>query len=144
MNYYYSKGVTDFGISNFEALINSGRALPQVNHIELHPWCTNEPVVKWCRENSLTIMGYCPLVRGRKYDHPFIVELSKKYQKTPTQILLRWSLQKGFVTKSMFIPKRTNLERLDEMAQIFDFNINNEDMLQFEELGKSKENGSMK
>jgi diketogulonate reductase-like aldo/keto reductase len=90
-----SVGVSNFGIAHLEALKNSGRALPQVNQIELHPWCTNEDVVNWCRQNSIQIVGYAPLAEGRKLNHPYVLEQAKKYNKTPAQILIRWSLQKG-------------------------------------------------
>jgi diketogulonate reductase-like aldo/keto reductase len=89
-------GVSNFGIKHLEAIKNSGRPLPQVNQIELHPWCTNEDVVTWCKNNNIHIVGYAPLAEGKKLDHPYVIELSKKYNKTPAQILIRWSLQKGY------------------------------------------------
>ena len=45
-----SVGVSNFGVNHLDAIKNSGRPLPDVNQIEMHPWCTNEPIVNWCKE----------------------------------------------------------------------------------------------
>jgi len=50
-------GVSNFGVTHLEAMKNSGRPLPQVNQIELHPWCTSEDVVTWCRNNNVVLVG---------------------------------------------------------------------------------------
>ena len=59
-----SVGVSNFGVKHLEALKNSGRPLPQVNQIELHPWCTNQDIVKWCRDHNVAVVGYSPLSKG--------------------------------------------------------------------------------
>lgn len=129
-------GVSNFGVEHLEALKNSGRPLPQVNQIQMHPWFTHAPIVNWCQQNKVAIVGYCPLVRGKKLQDPFVLEMANKYGKTPAQILVRWSLQKGFVT----IPKSVKEHRIDENANVFDFCIEDADMLSFEELAKLNEN----
>jgi diketogulonate reductase-like aldo/keto reductase len=111
-------GVSNFGVSHLEALKNSGRPLPQANQIELHPWCTNEDIVKWCNDHNVAVVGYSPLAQGKFLDDPFLIELSKKYNKSPGQILIRWALEKGFHT----IPKSTKQERIVENANVFDLN----------------------
>lgn len=131
-----SIGVSNFGVEHLKALKNSGRPLPQVNQIQLHPWWRLQHVVDWCQLNNIAVMGYCPLVRGRKFDHPLIIRLSAKYKKTPAQILVRWSLQKGFIT----IPKSNKPHRIDENSNVFDFHIDEEDMERFEEFANVKEN----
>lgn len=69
-------------------------------------------------------MGYCPLFRGRKNDDPVLVEMASRYQKTIPQLLIRWSVQKNYIT----IPKSSKQERILENADIFDFAIGEEDM----------------
>ncbi len=115
------------------ALKNSGRPLPDVNQIEMHPWCTNESIVNWCKENNVAVVGFSLLTRGQKLNHPLLIELAEKYQKTPAQILIGWSLQKNIVT----IPKSTRFERIDENVNVFDFMINAVDMDKLDELGKN-------
>ena len=59
-----------------------------------------------------------------KLDLPILVELSKKYGKTPAQIVIRWDLQKGILT----IPKSVKAERIRENANVFDFELSTEDV----------------
>lgn len=47
-----------------------------------------------------------------------------RYGKTPAQILIRWSLQRGYVC----IPKSSNKKRIEENASVFDFEISEDDM----------------
>lgn len=128
-----SIGVSNFGIEHLEALKNSGRPLPQVNQIELHPWCYQEDIVNWCRLNGVSLVGYCPLAKAQRLSDPLVVELAKKYSKTPAQILIRWSLQKGFIT----IPKSINPSRISENANVFDFKLSDTEMARFKQIGSS-------
>ncbi len=107
-----------------------------MNQIQINPWFTLPHIVNWCKENNVGIVGYCPLARANKLDDPLVVEIAKKYNKTPAQILIRWSLQKGFVT----IPKSIKEHRIDENSNVFDFSIDEADMLKFEECAKLNEN----
>ncbi len=129
-----SIGVSNFGLEHLEAMKNSGRPLPQVNQIELHPWCTQAPIVNWCRAHQIQIVGYAPLAQSQKLTHPFVLEMSSKYKKSPAQILIRYSLQKGFVT----IPKSTKPLRLLENSNVFNFEFDTNDMNIFDSFGRQK------
>ena len=98
----------------------------------MNPFCTHEPIVKWCKENQVAIVGCCPLTRGNELNHPLVIEMAIKYDRSPAQILIRWSLQKGYVT----IPKSTKIARIEENSSVFDFELTPEDMVGFEKLGK--------
>jgi diketogulonate reductase-like aldo/keto reductase len=126
-------GVSNFGVTHLEALKHSGRPLPQVNQIELHPWCQQRDILDWCHKNGVVIVGYSPLAKAQKLADPLVVELSKKYNKTPAQILIRWSLQKEAVT----IPKSNKPQRIDENANVFDFELSAEDMQRLDDAGKN-------
>jgi len=76
-------------------------------------------------------------MRGQIFDHPVVVELSRKYGKTPAQILLRWDLQHGIVT----IPKSVRPERIRENAGIFDFTLAEEDMAKLDALNENRRIG---
>ena len=127
-------GVSNFGVAHLEAIKNSGRPLPQVNQIEMHPWCQQKEIVAWCRANNVVVVGYSPLGMGKKIGDPTIAQIAKKHNKSPAQILIRWSLQNGCVT----IPKSSKSERIDENANVFDFELDEEDM---SVLGKMADNG---
>ena len=120
-------GVSNYNIQHMEALRAAGLELPTVNQFELHPWNQYKSVVKYCREKNITVMGYCPLARGQYFGTPKcanIDQLAERYEKTPAQILLKWSVQSGFVT----IPKSSNEGRIKENADVFDWVLSDEDM----------------
>jgi diketogulonate reductase-like aldo/keto reductase len=127
-----SVGVSNFGVQHLEWLKQAG-FVPAVNQIELHPWWPNEDVVDYCRTNNIAIMGYSPLGKGHFLNDPYLIKLSERYGKTPAQILIRWSIQNGFIT----IPKTTSgIERLKENMNVFDFALSNEDMKGLADYGR--------
>lgn len=130
-------GVSNFGVGHLEAMKNSGRPLPQVNQIELHPWCTQEEIVRWCRANDVVVVGYSPLAKNERLREPIVVEMAKRYGKSAAQILIRYSVQKGFVT----IPKSIKPSRIEENASVFDFRLSEADMEKFDEIGRRGREG---
>lgn len=70
-------------------------------------------------------------MRNTRADDPLLQPLAKKYGKSPSQVLLRWSLQKGFVP----LPKSVTPSRIDENADIYDFKLTAEEM-KFLETGE--------
>lgn len=94
--------------------------------------------MKYCKDNKIQLEAWSPLMRGKIFDIPLLQELSIKYGKTIPQIVLRWDLQMGVVT----IPKSIKLERIKENADIFDFEISNEDMIKIQKLNDGFRIGS--
>lgn len=119
-----SVGVSNFGIQHFEALEKAGRPLPSVNQIELHLWQKKQDLVKYCREKGIAVMGYSPLAKGKRLEDPKINEMAAKYGKNIGQLMIKYSVQMGYIT----IPKSQNLERIISNADAFTWKINNEDM----------------
>jgi len=95
-----------------------------VGQWELHPWLARPDIVSWCQKRGIIAEAYCPLVRGARMDSNLLQPLAKKYGKTSAQILLRWSLQKGFVP----LPKSITPSRIKENADIYDFELTPEEM----------------
>ncbi|CAF1168167.1 unnamed protein product [Adineta ricciae] len=126
-----SLGVSNFGVAHLEALAKLGLDKPSVNQIELHPWQQKKDIVKYCREHDITVMGYSPLAKGHKIQDKTVGEIAKKLSKTPAQILIRWSVQNGFIT----IPKTSRESRLQSNADVFDWSIPEEDMKVLDALG---------
>lgn len=86
---------------------------------EVHPWCARGDVAAWCAKRGVVFEAYCPVVRGQRFDEPGVRKLADKYGKTPAQILIRWSLQKGYVP----LPKSVTPSRIVENAEIYDFEL---------------------
>jgi diketogulonate reductase-like aldo/keto reductase len=112
-------------VRKLQELIDSKpRILPAVNQIEVHPFNTRFEIADFCKEHSIVVEAYAPLVRALRMKHPTIVSLSKKYSCSPGQLLVRWSLQHDYVP----LPKSVNKDRISENANIGGFNIDDEDM----------------
>ena len=112
-------------ISEIEAVEGPGKGgVISVGQYELHPWLMRPDIVGWCRERGVVLEAYCPIVRGERFEEPTLKRVAGKYGRTPAQVLLRWSLQKGFVP----LPKSVTIGRIEENANVFDFELGEEDM----------------
>ncbi|KAL8997307.1 MAG: hypothetical protein Q9169_003399 [Polycauliona sp. 2 TL-2023] len=95
-----------------------------VGQWEIHPWLQRREIVEWCRERGVVVQAYCPIVRGQRFEEESVRRLVERGGKTAAQVLLRWSLQKGFVP----LPKSVTLSRIEENADLYDFELTDEDM----------------
>jgi diketogulonate reductase-like aldo/keto reductase len=117
-------GVSNYIISQLEATIRASRIPPTVNQVEFHLFSHDDELLEFAKKNDVVVEAYSPLNRGKGFNNPTLVSVSEKYEKTPAQIMLRWALQKGTVV----IPKSKSKERIQENMEIFDFEIDQEDM----------------
>jgi diketogulonate reductase-like aldo/keto reductase len=117
-------GVSNFMIRHLEELLAHAQSPPAVNQIELHPWCQQRDVVAFCEDRGIAAVAYSPLTKGLRLRDPRLAAVAREVGRTPAQVLLRWSLQKGFVT----IPKSARRERIIENAAIFDVALGTESM----------------
>ncbi|KAI0076173.1 aldo-keto reductase [Panus rudis PR-1116 ss-1] len=127
-----SVGVSNFGVKHLKEMIRDGVELPVLNQIELHPFNTHADIVEFCQEHDIVLEAWAPLVRGERFDHPSIVGLAKKYGKQPAQILVRYSIQKGFVT----LPKSQSKQRIQSNVQVFDFELTDEEVKHLDGLNE--------
>jgi methylglyoxal/glyoxal reductase len=125
-------GVSNFMVDHLEELLSHAKVPPSVNQIELHPWCQQRDVVAFCNARDIAVVAYSPLTKGAKLGDPSLATIAREVRRTPAQILLRWSLQKGFVT----IPKSAKKERIIENAAIFDFSLGAEPMARLDRLNQ--------
>ena len=107
--------------------------MPVVNQVEINPFNYHEVLLKFCKGEGIQVEGYTPLLRGKKFKNNIVQELSKKYSKTPAQIMLRWAIQHEVIP----IPKTIHLERIKENADIFDFDIEDMDMKKLDILNEN-------
>ncbi len=125
-----SLGVSNYGvhhlneleayIKELEAERGQGRGgIISVGQWEVHPWLARDDIIKWCNDRDIVVEAYCPIVRGERFDDPKVTQLAQRYDKTPAQILLRWSLQHGLIP----LVKSVTPSRIEENADIFDFEL---------------------
>ncbi len=126
---YDQKMVRAIGVANYllpflDELETYGNIVPAVDQVEFSPWLYLEDLLAHAKNKGIVLQSYTPLVRGKKFHDSRIQQLSAKYNKTPSQIILRWNLQLGVST----IPKSSNPQRIEENFDVFDFEISDEDM----------------
>ena len=113
-----------------ELLASKPRILPAVNQVEVHPFNTRVEITSFCQENNIIVQAYAPLVRALKMEDPTIASLSKKYSVTPAQLLVRWSLQHGYVP----LPKSVTKSRIAVNGDVAEFDIEEADMKKMDAL----------
>jgi diketogulonate reductase-like aldo/keto reductase len=117
-------GVSNFMVHHLEELLSRAKSPPAVNQIELHPWCQQRDVVAFCERHGIAVVAYSPLTKGMKLRDPQLAAVAREARRTPAQVLLRWCLQKPFIT----IPKSVKRERIIENAAIFNFALGADQM----------------
>lgn len=125
------------GVSNFypNILTNFCETVaiqPMVNQVELHPYFTQEQAIDTMNHYHVIPEAWAPLGGGRynPFEDEMLLKIAKKHAKTVGQVLLRWNIQRGVVV----IPKSTHLERIVENIDIFDFQLNDDEMKQISSL----------
>jgi diketogulonate reductase-like aldo/keto reductase len=127
-------GVSNYMVHHLDELLSHAKIPPAVNQIELHPWCQQRDVAAFCETHGIAIVAYSPLTKGVKLDDPRLTAIARQAHRTPAQVLLRWSLQKNFVT----IPKSAKRQRIIENAAIFDFALNAEQMAKLDRFNEER------
>jgi diketogulonate reductase-like aldo/keto reductase len=104
------------------------------NQIEMHPYLQRKPIVETCKKMGIKVTAYRPLAKGAFEQDATMQKIGKKYGKTPSQIALRWLVQQDIAV----IPKAANLQHLKDNIDIFDFNLNDKDMLEIDKLDSGR------
>ena len=126
-------GVSNYSIRELNELLEKSDIVPAVNQVEFHPFLYQEELLRFCKNNNIQLEAYSPLTRGKRLNHPKILELAKTYNKTPAQVLIRWSLQHNVIV----IPKSIHEARIKENSQVFDFQLEPKDMKLLDSLNEN-------
>ncbi len=136
---YDEKKIKAFGVSNFkikhlETIIPICKefGLPiTMNQIEVNPFVYPKELLEYCKDNNIAVTAYSPLARGNIHENSLLKDLGYKYSKTPSQISLRWLIQKDLIV----IPKASSKKHLKENISIFNFSLSDKDMEKIDSLG---------
>ncbi len=129
-----SIGVSNFGLSDVEAVIAAGTIPPAVNQVEVNPAHYRRALLDGCWQRGVLPEAYSSLGTGQYLSDRTVKRIAQRAGRTPAQVLLRWCLQHDLVV----IPKSTHRERIRENAQIFDFALSAEDMAKLDALDRTK------
>ncbi|XP_043939004.1 aldo-keto reductase family 1 member B1-like [Protopterus annectens] len=138
-------GVSNFNTSQLERLMSLANIKPVVNQVELHPYLMQPKLVQYCKSKGIILMAYSPFGSPDRpfqrtdqdpvslLENPVINEIANKYGKTAAQVLLRLHVQRNIVV----IPKSATPSRIVQNAEVFDFNLAEEDIKKLEGLNRN-------
>ena len=130
-------GVCNFHQSHFELLKTRANIKPMINQIEIHPYLVQKELIEYLNKEQIAIEAWSPLARGRVVEEPLLIDIGQKYQKSSSQVTLRWHVQKDLIV----IPKSVNPLRIAENMQIFDFELTETEMQQIDSLNEDFRTG---
>lgn len=139
-------GVCNYNCALLRDLLTYATIRPAVLQVELHPYLTQEKLLRFCREESIAVTGFSPL--GAVSYLPLgmaapeesvlaqaaVVDAARRHSKTPAQVVLRWGVQRG----TAIVPKSSRPERLAENLALFDFELVPEEMLAISGLNRNR------
>jgi diketogulonate reductase-like aldo/keto reductase len=97
--------------------------------IEMNPDFYDPALLNFCKEHSIMVQAWSPLGSGSVCKDEMLAKVGQKYDKTPSQVAIRWIIQHG----CMPLPKSTNEERIGENIQVNDFTLSEEEMQEIDE-----------
>lgn len=130
-------GVSNFLVHHLEDILSSGQVVPAVNQVEFHPALVQPELLSFCKDHNIQTEAWSPLMKGQIVEVEIVKKLADRYEKTPAQIALRWDLQHEVIT----IPKSERSERIEENADIFDFELSKEEVKMIDALDRGKRLG---
>ncbi|XP_022237946.1 uncharacterized protein LOC106478616 isoform X2 [Limulus polyphemus] len=129
-------GVSNYLVPHLDEMLKYCTVLPSVLQVEYHPHLVQQQLLQYCTDHRIHVQAYSSLGAAsgceKLLSEPILLEIARKYSKTPAQVLLRWATQHGLSV----IPKTTQPKRLEENADIFDFDLLYEDMNNLNSLDK--------
>ena len=126
---YKEKKVRAIGVSNFlkhhlEIIIDNCEIIPMVDQLEFHPGLMRKETIEFCRKYNIIVEAWSPLGKGAMLQNEDLIQIASKYNKSVAQLCIKWCLQNNIIP----LPKTTNINRMIENKDIFDFTISKEDM----------------
>ncbi|XP_018561873.1 aldose reductase-like [Anoplophora glabripennis] len=128
-----SIGVSNFNTTQLQRVLDHAKIKPVMNQIEVSPNVTQKKLIKFCHDNDVAVTSYSPFGSPARpwakpedqvvsLENPKIISIGAKHGKTSSQVILRYLIQVGTIP----IPKSSNLKRIDQNLDIFDFELSPE------------------
>ena len=117
-------GVSNFRPHHLENLLDGCEIAPMVDQVEVHPGMPQDEILAFCKEHQIVVEGWSPLATGKIFSVPTMQEMAQKYGKTVAQLCLRWCIQRSVIP----LPKSVTPSRIVENTQIFDFQLEQDDV----------------
>lgn len=125
-------GVANFTVARLKRALAVSDVPIAMNQVEYHPYLNQEALLAFCKKNGIGVTAYCPIARGDVSGDPVFLSIAKTHGKTPTQVALRWLIQKGIVA----IPKSGHPGRQRENFEVFGWALTVDEMAQIDGIEK--------
>ncbi|MGA8790935.1 MAG: aldo/keto reductase [Paenarthrobacter sp.] len=133
-----SIGVSNFKPAHLDQLFRETEVAPAVNQIQVSPSIPRPAARAYNERHGIITESYSPLgASSDLLNAPVLASIGGKYGKTPGQVVLRWHVQQRLVA----IPKTANPERMQENLDVFDFELDQEDLSKLQTLDAGPDAG---
>lgn len=129
-----SIGVSNFGAADMAAVLEVAEIPPVINQVQFSPFEFRRALQEVCESRGVALEAYSPLGTGRHLDDPEVAGIAARLGRSPAQVLIRWSLQRGLIV----LPKSTHRDRLVENADVFDFALTEKDLVTLDGLDRTR------
>lgn len=130
-------GISNFSVEKTKDLLSKCKVRPAVNQVECHPLWQQKKLWPYLKSEGIHLTAYSPIGSSNSpfatinvLELPTVTKLAEKYKRSPSQIVLRWNIQQGHSV----LPKSTHADRLASNIEIFDFELNEEDLKEFDKI----------
>jgi len=131
-------GVCNFEIEHLERILKECEVKPVLNQVECHPYLAQNDLKEFCAKHDIFVEAWSPLDQGGEVlQDDVIIKIAESKGKTPAQVVLRWHLQNNTIV----IPKSVTPSRIEENFQVFDFELNDNEMEQINGINKNRRKG---
>lgn len=139
-------GLCNVGVTMLRDILSYAKIPPSVLQVELHPYNTQQKLLRFCREKGIAVTGFSNLGASSYVelgmstqqdfclDEPVVRRIADAHSRTPAQVVLRWAVQRG----TAIVPKTTKPDRLRENIALFDFSLTPEEMKSIDDLNKDR------
>ena len=130
-----SIGVSNFQVHHLRRLEREADIVPAVNQVEVHPYFTNDEVRAYGQDRRIATEAWSPIAQGGVLKDPTITTIADRVGRSAAQVTLRWHIQRG----DIIFPKSTTPSRIKENFEIFDFELDEDDMTAITALDKGED-----
>ena len=116
--------MSNFQIHHLQELARETGTTPAVNQIEVHPYFGNDEVRAHDVDHDIATEAWSPIAQGKVLGDPVVARISRATGAHPAQVVLRWHIERGDIV----FPKSVHPQRMKENFEIFDFEINDEEI----------------
>jgi 2,5-diketo-D-gluconate reductase A len=132
-----SIGVSNFTEHHLRKLFGQTEIRPAVNQIEVHPYLAQDALRAFDADHEIATEAWSPIAQGKVLDDPTIVRVAERHGRTPSQVTLRWHVQRGDIV----FPKSVTRSRVEENFDIFGFELTSDDMREITALDRGERTG---